>query len=146
MLLALCAAGIKLSAAPGYQPPQAVGPLTHEAYVWQRAWTDQVRDAITQHGSRFSGLTVLSAEVSWKGRQPQVIRVPLDYSLLTNVPCPVGLALRIGPCPASVATNDATTALLADVAASLIAEARSRRLSPRELQIDFDCAESKLEG
>ena len=146
MLLALYAAGIKLSAAPGYQPPQAVGPLTHEAYVWQRAWTEPVRDAITQHGSRFSGLTVLSAEVSWKGRQPQVIRVPLDYSLLTNVPCPVGLALRIGPCPASVATNDATTAFLADVAASLIAEARSRRLSPRELQIDFDCTESKLDG
>jgi hypothetical protein len=146
MLLALCATGIKLSAAPASLPPQAVGPLTHEAYVWQRAWTEPVRDAITQHASRFAGLTVLSAEVSWKGKQPQVIRVPLDYSLLTNVPCPVGLAFHIGPCPTSVASNDATTAFLTDVAASLIAEARSRRLAPRELQIDFDCAESKLDG
>ena len=89
---------------------------------------------------------MLSAEVFWKGKQPQVIRVPLDYSLLTNVPCPVGLAFRIGPCPASIATNEATTAFLTDVAAALIAEARSRRLVPRELQIDFDCAESKLDG
>ncbi len=146
MLLAPCAAGMKLSAAPGYQLRQAVGPLTHEAYVWQRAWTEPVRDAITQHGSSFSELTVLCAEVSWKGKQPQVIPVPLDYSILTNVPCPVGLAFRIGPCPTAIATNDATKAFLADVAASLIAEARSRRLAPRELQIDFDCSESKLDG
>jgi hypothetical protein len=146
MLLALSAAGVKLSAAPASLPPQTVGPLTHEAYVWQRAWTESVRAAITQHAARFSGLTVLSAEVSWKGKQPQVIRVLLDYSLLTDVPCPVGLAFRIGPCPTSVATNNATTAFLADVAASLIAQARSRRLAPRELQIDFDCAESKLDG
>ena len=146
VLLVLYAAGTSLPAAPGNQPPQAVGPLAHEAYVWQRAWTEPVRDAVTQHASRFSGLTVLSAEVSWKGKQPQLIRVPLDYSVLTNVHCPVGLAFRIGPCLASVATNDATTAFLADVAASLIAEARSRHLAPRELQMDFDCAESKLDG
>ena len=137
MFLALFATGTSLSAA---------APLTHEAYVWQRVWTEPVRDAIKQHAAQFSGLTVLSAEVSWKARQPQVIRVPLDYSILTNAPCPVGLALRIGPCPASVATNDATTVFLADVAASLLAEARSRRLAARELQIDFDCAASKLDG
>ena len=121
-------------------------PLTHEAYVWQRAWTTPVRDAIAQHASRFSGLTVLSAEVSWKGKQPQVVRVPLDYTVLTNVHCPVGLAFRIGPCPVSVAADNATTVFLTDVAASLIAEARSHCLAPRELQIDFDCAESKLDG
>ena len=121
-------------------------PLTHEAYVWQRAWTTPVRDAIAQHASRFSGLTVLSAEVSWKGKQPQVVRVPLDYTVLTNVHCPVGLAFRIGRCPVSVAADNATTVFLTDVAASLIAEARSHCLAPRELQIDFDCAESKLDG
>jgi hypothetical protein len=142
----LCAAERSPAAAAGYQPPQALAPITHEAYVWQRAWTEPVRDAITQHAPTFSGLTVLSAEVSWKGKQPQVVRVPLDYSLLTNIPCPVGLAFRIGPCPAAVATNDATTAFLADVAASFIAEAKSHRLALRELQIDFDCAESKLDG
>jgi hypothetical protein len=146
VLLALYAAATNVSAAPGSQPPQAAGPLTHEVYVWQRAWTEPVRDAIAQHASRFSGLTVLSAEISWKGKQPQVIRVPLDYAVLTNAPCPVGLAFRIGPCPVSVATNNATTVFLTDVAASLIAEAEARRLAPQEMQIDFDCAESKLDG
>jgi hypothetical protein len=146
VLLALCAAGRSPAAAPEPPSPQAGGPLAHEAYVWQRAWTEPVREAIKQHASRFSGLTVLNAEVSWKDKQPQVIHVPLDYSVLTNTPCPVGLAMRIGPCPASVASNDTTTVFLTGMAASLIAEARSHRLAPRELQIDFDCAESKLDG
>jgi hypothetical protein len=146
VILALCVARISLFAAPNNPSLQASGPLSHEAYVWQRAWTEPVRDAITQHASAFSGLTVLNAEVSWNDQQPQLIRVPLDYSILTNAPCPIGLALRIGPCPGSVATNDATTMFLSDAAASLIAEARSHRLAPRELQIDFDCAESKLDG
>jgi hypothetical protein len=144
--LALYATGTSVSADSGSQSPQATGPLTHEAYVWQRAWTAPVRDAIAQHASQFSGLTVLGAEVSWKGKQPQLIRVPLDYSVLTNAPCPVGVAFRIGSCPVLIATNETTTAFLAEVAASLIAEARSHRLAPRELQIDFDCAESKLDG
>ena len=146
MLFELAEAGASLSGAPGNQSPQTISPLTHEAYVWQRAWTEPVREAVAQHASRFAGLTVLSAEVSWRDRQPQVIRVPLDYSVLTNAPRPVGLAFRIGPCPASVATNSSTRAFLADVAASLIAEAKSHHLAPRELQIDFDCAESKLDG
>jgi len=145
-LFALIALGTSLLAAPGNEPSQAVEPLIHEAYVWQRAWTEPVRDAITQHASRFSGLTVLSAEVSWKGNQPQLIRVPLDYGVLTNGRCLVGLAFRIGPCPASEATNNATTAFLTGVAASLLAEARSQRLTPRELQIDYDCAKSKLDA
>ena len=145
-LLALCAAGIFLSSTRGSESPHAGGPLAHEAYVWQRVWNQPVRDAIKQHASQFAGLTVLNAEVSWKGEQPQVIRVPLDYSVLTNAPCPVGLALRIGPCAASVSANDTATVFLADVAASLVTEASSHRLVPRELQIDFDCAESKLDG
>jgi len=146
VLLALYATGISVSAASGNHSPEATSPLPDEAYIWQRAWTEPVREAIRRHASRFSGLTVLSAEVSWRGGQPQLIRVPLDYSVLTKVSCPVGLALRIGSCPASLATNNSTTIFLTDVAASLIAEARSRSLALRELQIDFDCAESKLDG
>jgi hypothetical protein len=89
---------------------------------------------------------VLNAEVTWKNRQPQVVRMPLDYSILTKTPCPIGLALRIGAYPGPFSTNDTTSEFLAGLAGSLIAEARTNGLVPRELQIDFDCADSKLEG
>ena len=135
-----------MSASSPDQPSQARSPLLHEAYVWQRAWAQPVREAVKEHARTFAGLTVLSAEVAWKNQQPQVVRVPLDYSILTKAPCPVGLALRIGAYPGPFSTNDPTAEFLAGLAGSLIAEARTNGLVPRELQIDFDCADSKLEG
>ena len=145
-LFALCASSARSSPARERQPSRAVGTLHHEAYVWQRAWTTPVRDAVEDHARQFSGLTVLNAEVSWNDRQPQVIRVPLDYSTLTNAGCPVGLALRIGAYAGPFSTNDRTADYLAELAVSLIAEAKANCLAVRELQIDFDCAESRLDG
>src|SRR5437879_5875343 len=77
--------------------PRVSGPLRHEAYVWQRAWTEPVRNAVAQHATNFSALTLLKVEVSWKDRKPQVARVSPDYSTLAATHQPVGLALRIGP-------------------------------------------------
>ena len=73
--------------------------LPHDAYVWQRAWTSEVRDAVTQYASSFSNLVVLAAEVSWKQGQPEVVRVPVDYAVLRSTPARVGLALRIRTLP-----------------------------------------------
>ena len=44
------------------------------------------------------------------------------------------------------APGEAITTFLCDLAASLVAEARSNHVNLSELQIDFDCAESKLDG
>src|SRR5437899_5964464 len=77
--------------------PHVNGPLRHEVYVWQRAWTEPVRNAIAQHATNFSALTFLKAEVSWKDRKPQVMRVSPDYATLAQAQRPVGIALRIGP-------------------------------------------------
>jgi hypothetical protein len=148
--------------------PHVGGPLRHEVYVWQRAWTAPVRSAVAQHATNFSGLCVLKAEVSWKDRKPQVTRVSLDYTTLAAVVAgnhsqtgraglpvgpdarrrvpTVGLALRIGAYTGPFATNDASTLFLTDLAASLVAEARTNHLALSELQIDFDCAEAKLDG
>ncbi|MEI2726532.1 MAG: hypothetical protein V9H26_24350 [Verrucomicrobiota bacterium] len=77
--------------------PRTSGRLRHEVYVWQRAWTEPVRNAVEQHGTNFSALAVLKAEVSWKDKKPQVTRVPVDYVTLAKSQRPVGIALRIGP-------------------------------------------------
>lgn len=165
------------------------GPLRHEAYVWQRAWTTPVREAVAQHATNFAALALLKAEVSWKDRKPQVVRVPIDYATLAATRQPFGIALRIGPYagpflpttqpngskafglrgqaqrdPALASTtqgdskapaplrsagavqNDGITDFLCDLAASIVAEARTNHAALSELQIDFDCAESKLDG
>jgi len=119
-------------------------PWSNEAYIWQRVWNQPLQEAVAAHATNFSELVVLAAEVTWHERQPQVIRVPILYAQLTNTN--IGLALRIGPSTGPFLPTDHTTTFLADFAASLISEAKTRGLNPRELQIDFDCAGSKLEG
>lgn len=125
---------------------RVTGALQHEVYVWQRAWTQPVRSAISDHGTNFTALTVLKAEVSWQDKRPQVVRVALDYPSLVKPRRPVGIALRVGPYSGPFTTNDSITTFLADLAASLVTEAQSNHLPLAELQIDFDSAASKLDG
>jgi len=107
--------------------PRTRGPMTQQAYVWQRVWTDAVREAVAEHTGAFSGLVALGAEVSWEKGRPIVVRVPA-----ASTP---GIALRIGP---YANPGGSETAFVAELAASLGART--------ELQIDFDCASSKLDG
>ncbi len=119
--------------------------MPHAVYVWQRIWTAPVGEAVRQHAASFRETAVLLAEVVWKDRVPQVTRVRVDFSALVGTHCPVGLVLRVGPFRGELATNPPAVHFLADLAASLVAEAHAHHLAPAELQIDFDCAASKLD-
>src|SRR5881396_3826592 len=70
-LLSLAAAA---SGAEGTAVPRASGALAHEAYVWQRAWTGPAITATAEHGSNFSTVVALAAELNWKASRPAVIR------------------------------------------------------------------------
>ena len=189
-LLIAAVAGLAVWWLVVHSAPHVSGPLSHEVYVWQRSWTEPVRNAVAQHATYFSEICVLKAEVSWKDKKPQVVRVSPHYATLARTQRPIGIALRIGPYagpfvapadfglrgqsrpsgsdPALVAisqtsdtkapsplrsagaaqdaSGEAITLFLCDLAASLVAEARSNHISLTELQIDFDCAESELAG
>jgi hypothetical protein len=121
-------------------------PLPQDAYVWQRSWNDSVVQAVTNHGGAFSNLVVLRAEVAWSGGKPEVISARPDYKALAAAHRPVGIALRIGGFAGPFSAEDRTTAFLSQLAMTLLTEARSNGIVASELQIDFDCAASKLEG
>lgn len=74
----------------------------HQIYVWQRAWTPAVREAMQNTGDKISLLVVLTAEVSFRSGSPRVVQIPLDYELFRKSPQPVGLALRIRTLPRSI--------------------------------------------
>jgi hypothetical protein len=139
-------AGIVAAAAFSFSSPvspRGRGLLTNDVYVWQRAWTDPVREAIALHGTNFGELVALSAEVTWLKSGPHVVRVPLDYELLRAPARPVGLALRVGSFSGPMAA--ANVEELTAIASALLAEAKTNNLAVSELQVDFDCAESKLD-
>jgi Protein of unknown function (DUF3142) len=120
--------------------------LSQDVYVWQRSWNQAVRDAVTEHGSNFETLVVLNAEVTWRAKRPELVQVPLDYALLRKSGAHIGMALRIGPYPGPFLVNDRATEYLTGLASALVGVAQANGCRPDEMQIDFDCAQSKLDG
>jgi hypothetical protein len=135
-----------LLVANGPRPRRTSGTLPHEIYVWQRAWDEAVPAALERSAGQAAGFVALAAEVSWEDGRAHVARAHLDYGALRDTGKPVGLALRVGPHAGPFDDRNDATALLVGLAASLIGEARAAGLEPAELQIDFDCATSKLDG
>jgi Protein of unknown function (DUF3142) len=125
---------------------RATGPMPQEVYVWQRAWTEPVFASVVGEATNFTRIVALAAEVSWEHGEPKLVRAPLNYEALLLSHRPVGLALRIGAFGGPFAVDDDRARWLGALARSLVEEAENRQLKVAELQIDFDCAESKLAG
>jgi hypothetical protein len=121
------------------------GEIPNEVYVWQRQWNSEVTQAISAASPSMSGFVVLAAEVVFrKDKIEDIISVPVNYQALLDTQKPVALTLRVGPFSGTFRENPEITELLGDIACSLIEEARKNEIEPSELQIDYDCAESKL--
>lgn len=117
-----------------------------EAYIWQRSWTPAVVEASKTHASNFSRYVVLGAEVTWHEKEPSVARANPDYALMGGLGIPAGVALRIGPYPGPFHREDAQVRYLCERAREIIAQTSSKGLRIAELQLDFDCRESQLDG
>ncbi|MCX5662480.1 MAG: DUF3142 domain-containing protein [Planctomycetota bacterium] len=155
--LDLGAAALRLPHASGGNPrePEAViarsdqpalADLPQEAYVWQRDWAGPVRESVRTIGPGFTGLVVLAGQVGFGAGEMKIVRVAVDYDALRATGRPIGLALRIGPYAGPFGSADEVTRRLAGLAGELVAQARAKGVSTSELQIDFDCAQSKLDG
>ena len=126
--------------------PRATTPMSQSIYVWQRAWGDPVRRAVVDHASAADGgLIALAAEVAWKDGVSSTAVVALDHAALAASKVPIGLALRIGPCPTKLLRDPGTIAMLTSIARAAVASARAGGCEPRELQIDFDSATARLD-
>ena len=126
------------------------GPLSQEAYVWQRAWTPDVRASLART-SDLAALVVLAAEVDLSTDPPRVTRAAYDPGALTAAGRPVGLAVRIGRfarrdgATHRFAERPDLTEHLAGLARRLVADARKHGIEVREFQLDYDCPESRLD-
>lgn len=130
------------------QEPRTSGPLANDAYVWQRAWTPSVTQAVRTHAGAFGMLSVLVGEVTWTSTAPQVVRVTPHFATLQTVPqdTEIGIALRVGSFHGPFAPDDATARFLRRTARECLDEATKSRVAVAEFQIDFDCAERHLDG
>jgi hypothetical protein len=118
-------------------------PLPQDAYVWQRAWHAPVREAIAR-AERMQSLVVLAAQMS--ATKPEVVRPKIDFAALRATGKPIGLAIRMEPYFGPFQEDDTITRRLVEVARDCLAQARQSGVEPTELQLDFDCADAKLDG
>lgn len=127
-------------------PPAASGPLLQRGYLWQRAWTPAVDDAVQQADQHLDGVIVLGAEIGWDDGKPRPIEANISWAELYAMKKPVAIALRIAPYPGPFAQDDATAKAIVAEAASLLKTARAHNVEAQEFEIDFDCAQNKLKG
>lgn len=123
--------------------PHASGPLHQEAYVWQRSWSPAVREAVRQ-APGISGFVALAAEVDLRQGSPRIARIPLDLSLRESGK-PIGVALRVTTFPSRFADEPGIVHLLTSLIQDMAIEARAKGIPLAEIQIDYDCPESKLD-
>ena len=153
-LLVLLALPLAVMAVSLGRRPRARGAMPQEAYVWQRSWTASVREAVEASGERgrggergagLAGLVVLGASVSFAAGEPVVTEVAFDAGALRASGQPIGLALRIGPYRGPIEARGRVFERLRAAAGGMIERARAAQIPVTELQIDFDCAASRLE-
>jgi len=125
--------------------PRSSGEISHEAYVWQRQWSEGVIESVTQNGPEFASLTVLAAEINWLDSSPEIFRVPLEHKTLQDLNRPIGFAIRIGSYRGPFAQQGPISETLQGLAQSIIKEATNHSVPISEVQLDFDCPESKLD-
>jgi len=128
--------------------PRASGPLPQEAYVWQRSWGPEVRAAV-QQTEGLSGLVALAAEIDLSVKPPRMALAGIDFAALHASGRPVGLAVRIGRFAQKgagrrLAEDPEEVRFVAGAAQEVAARARAAGVKVREIQLDYDCPESRL--
>lgn len=121
------------------------GKMNQEAYIWQRDWTPSVTSSFLQQGKKFSGIAILAAEISWNKNVPSIFRANPDYQAMRYAGKPVAITLRIGKTPGLFSKMRDNTSKIISLSQSLVSDFTHNGIKISEFQIDFDCAESKLD-
>lgn len=146
MLLRFAAAwmivGLFLAGCGRDEPHQRTSPLPHEAFVWQRVWTPEVRSAVESAG--MEKLHVLAAEVRFEGKRPVVTRIQPHWPSLLRFKDHVGAVIRIHASAAATGWDQDASDAVVQLATSIREQAAAEGLGHAEIQIDYDCPVSKL--
>jgi Protein of unknown function (DUF3142) len=126
--------------------PTESDPLIQRGYLWQRAWTPAVVNAMQDADRRLNGVVVLGAEMVWQGKVPRVIEANISWDDLKTASNPCALTLRIAPYPGPFLDDDAAAHAITGEAVSLLGKAKAHGVTLSEFQVDFDCGQQKLAG
>lgn len=117
-------------------------PLPAQAYVWQRAWTPEVSAAV--RASKFDALHVLAAEFSFKNDKPEFTVITPDWQALVDSGRPISAVLRVHASVGKKGWDEALINEMRRLCADTVSCFKAGGVRLAELQLDYDCAESRL--
>lgn len=129
-----------------WESPRAAHGLPQAVYIWQRDWGGAVQEGLREVDEDFASVVVLVAEVAWKDGAFVAARVRPDYLALKQTGRPIGLAIRVGSYGGGFGKDEAACGALVELVREVEREAVEAGCDPVEIQLDFDCATSKLVG
>ena len=100
--------------------------------------------ALADARQRMQGVVVLGAEIEWAGRRPIVARANIDWKRAKTEGVSCSIALRVAPFSGAPDLDDLAQEKMAEVARSLLDEAKAHGIEVQELQLDYDCAQKNL--
>jgi len=115
---------------------RAAAPWPHEAYVWQRHWDGELREALAASADTFAAFRVLAAETARDGSLQPIVP---DLAALARERRPVTAVLRLDgsdPPPDAAALNAQMAAIVRDWRAAGVALVG--------IELDHDCASARL--
>lgn len=117
-------------------------PLPTQVYVWQRVWRPEVSEAV--RSAKFAALHVLAAEMRVKDGRPEIIKIEPDWRALEASGAQIGAVLRVHASVGKSGWSEALVGELRVLCTGTITRFRSSGARLAELQLDYDCAESRL--
>lgn len=118
--------------------------LTTEVYVWQQVNTPAVGDAIRRGGPELDGFLLHAADVSFRGDAPRITRFDAPWAAIAVTGESGGLVIRIPHADGGLGSSPAHAATITDLIRSSIKSANAAGVVTPEVQVDYDCPESKL--
>ena len=145
--ITLCGVAVAVVLCSCKREPVSPAPaMPQRAYVWQRDWNQRVTDAIARSRGDLAGYVILACEIEWRNGRPHPVIPEVDWPGVRDQNTTISPAIRVMPYPGPFAEDDATIRFLCETAGVRLAAIRATGIEPRELQLDFDCAQKKLAG
>lgn len=120
--------------------PKRAVPLPSEVYVWQRIWTAELAESVEQSKTWVQTYHLLAAEVRFEKGKGKITRIQTNPTFMKAQK--VGLVIRIFPSAAKTGWDAGAIEFVVDLIHELVSTWPDGNVV--ELQLDYDCPESKL--
>lgn len=134
---ALFALGCSIVSPGGRETGPTAQDPTDEAYIWQRAWTDDVREGLVAAAPVFDGFRVQA--IAWDVGASVPVALVVDLAALADAGHPVVPVARV-----EVGAPEGWEHRLADALLDVVTAWRDAGLVVTTVELDHDCPTSQL--